>query len=498
VRLKALETLQNVLEDHGSLFSAQAWLLIYRGILFPIMESAKLDDTDAVVSDWPSEHVNDIPDTTDDGSWVSTMSTPVFNFLIKIHHMHKSRYDEVTLLRDLMSLLGDCLCQEKESLIKFALKATYDLIRSLTTEDDEGDVGKAPKKEIVEIIVQILCRCFKDNLCLDFGPDFVLQLSVSGPERMQTFLKSCPVISRNTRASGNSSMSDSDKMKSPMKEMDAKAVASSAATVRTPYGTGSVLSTREEKRIIQLPWGTLYTFEPYETMSAESMELTSLRDSGFASVDTDFEFEDYHAPIMASMVATLGLVVMVDVVVDRFFTWFNQAQLTNLLELLETVHWHARSFNEDQALRHYLKDLRFMVFKHSPGRSPNLLEQEVKSMKAIVAIGTRMLKATDYERTAIPWLEKYCLLSCSRHMELDQTIVTGSPAAADLLVAYKPAILAMLNSLANASQEHFNLFLTPLGETFAKLIVCQDRDIRVKLSEIFEHKVLPIVEKRPG
>ena len=53
MRLKALNTLDVVLEVHGQLFSEQAWQVIFRGVLFPMIDSAKTDSNIPTMSRYP-------------------------------------------------------------------------------------------------------------------------------------------------------------------------------------------------------------------------------------------------------------------------------------------------------------------------------------------------------------------------------------------------------------------------------------------------------------
>ena len=50
VRLRALETLQNVLCTYGNMFSHKTWAVIFRGILFPMIDFARTDNTKQPVS----------------------------------------------------------------------------------------------------------------------------------------------------------------------------------------------------------------------------------------------------------------------------------------------------------------------------------------------------------------------------------------------------------------------------------------------------------------
>ena len=56
VRIKALDTLDGILEVHGELFSQQAWIVVFRGVMFPMVDSAKTDMSIPTMSRYPAEN----------------------------------------------------------------------------------------------------------------------------------------------------------------------------------------------------------------------------------------------------------------------------------------------------------------------------------------------------------------------------------------------------------------------------------------------------------
>ena len=42
---------------------------------------------------------------------------------------------------------------------------------------------------------------------------------------------------------------------------------------------------------------------------------------------------------------------------------------------------------------------------------------------------------------AEPWVRRYCVVVCTRFMDLDDTLATDSPVPVDLVLAYKEAVM---------------------------------------------------------
>lgn len=55
VRSAALASLSAILGEHGSIFSAQTWGLLFRGVVSPVFENAITDPTRPLSSAWPGQ-----------------------------------------------------------------------------------------------------------------------------------------------------------------------------------------------------------------------------------------------------------------------------------------------------------------------------------------------------------------------------------------------------------------------------------------------------------
>ena len=155
-----------------------------------------------------------------------------------------------------------------------------------------------------------------------------------------------------------------------------------------------------------------------------------------------------------------------------------------------------------------------MSFKTHAKRSPNLLEQEVRSVTQILNISVALMKLGNSKEAvnghkaafydlAEPWFAKYAAIVCVRFMDLDDTLASNNPIPSDLIAAYKPAVLLSLEGLRESDvyssaspRTRENRFLSHLqwvGPLVSRLILCHDREVRFQLSQLFESSVLPLI-----
>ena len=171
---------------------------------------------------------------------------------------------------------------------------------------------------------------------------------------------------------------------------------SSDVSVDTLYGTGILVellaeSDYAERIKVQLPYGMLYTCQEdvKEAMLEEERRkvVANARSStsspppsshsvvSGSTVSPTVAFSRVRCGIMTSMVATLDLISSSHIFFANFQQMMDFTMYEDMLRTLELVHWHARSFNEDQPMRAELRGRKFMVFTDNPLRSPNLLER---------------------------------------------------------------------------------------------------------------------------
>lgn len=215
VRIKALETLQKVLLDHGKIFSPQAWGVIFKGILFPMLDSAKTDSTPQPESSWPAQ--NPVVLNSPQG-WIGTMATPVFNIYIDLFKEFEERVSPVLFLSDLMKVIEDCICQDNESLARIAVRVYNDLITSLGVNAKGEAIGLS--EAVADLVCTRLCASLSHALCFDFGDLGVLDLVDNVPSEISSQVRGGAPASRRKSKEENMHVYDSP--------------------IKTPYGNGHI------------------------------------------------------------------------------------------------------------------------------------------------------------------------------------------------------------------------------------------------------------------
>jgi Sec7-like guanine-nucleotide exchange factor len=340
VRIRALETLQNLLCKYSELFSARYWSVIFNGILFPMMDSCRLDTSRQPVSNWPAENPHIV--TVDPNSWIGTMALPVLTAFIEIYHINRGRFDSADLLAELLALLSRGSCSGTESLARISNQCFHDLVISLTNgnaDDDRSDTegsDEAPDDffrerarsetpdqlsmasvgaggvhalapEVVAALVRHVCEMSSLNLCTDFGSLGRLSVSQDCPATVfdSSLCGPCPVAARGgedravassplpaggqhrtgSDSSSSSSGSSNGSMSPTPAQTPSQAAKGSSSDVHviTPYGDGDAISYHEadadaaKRACVKLPWGMLYTAQADAVDAARALAESARR-----------------------------------------------------------------------------------------------------------------------------------------------------------------------------------------------------------------------------
>jgi hypothetical protein len=106
VRSEALDTLRRILFTYGHIFSAQTWSVIFKGVLFPVIDSATQAD----------EH------------WINTMTISVLTTYNELFLKFLENDTIVPMLNDLLIVFSSCICQENLTLSSIAIRVLKDLL----------------------------------------------------------------------------------------------------------------------------------------------------------------------------------------------------------------------------------------------------------------------------------------------------------------------------------------------------------------------------------
>jgi brefeldin A-inhibited guanine nucleotide-exchange protein len=209
VRVKALNTLHSVLHNYGHLFSPQTWSVIFKGVLFPIVDSAKTDATIQPRSVFPTENP---AGSTNAFSWIGTMGLNVLTVCLELYQKFKEKDDFVPLLPDLISMLESCICQDTESLAKMGLRVLNDLVLSMGKEKALMFKDGTSKNVVLlegphaDLVCVRITKCMMKNICIEFGQLGSIKMNKKEiPIDIQKkYTSECPLALRKKSKEGNS------------------------------------------------------------------------------------------------------------------------------------------------------------------------------------------------------------------------------------------------------------------------------------------------------
>lgn len=143
VRTSALQVLAETLLTYGHLFRKETWRLVFRGVLFPILESAWTDDTPQVYSLSPAINpdLGQAAHAAAGTSFILTTAGPVFAVCVDL----LEKFPEVAtgLLPEVLSLLTDCVCQETETLARVGVASLHELVEASAAIEPPGSPALA-------------------------------------------------------------------------------------------------------------------------------------------------------------------------------------------------------------------------------------------------------------------------------------------------------------------------------------------------------------------
>lgn len=159
VRNGALATLRRALERDCDSFSPETWRLVFRGVLFPSLESAWTDDAPQPSSKRPTDAVPDPSSAPrDDTSWLTSTAPALLDTCVALYASRGGGKESAALLSELLGLLGDCVCQDVEALSRLAVDALG------STLDSVGQLQPAAPRETWDVAVHGLASLVRRAL----------------------------------------------------------------------------------------------------------------------------------------------------------------------------------------------------------------------------------------------------------------------------------------------------------------------------------------------
>lgn len=501
LRKHAIETLNTVLKDNGHLFSSQTWAVIFKGILFPMIDSAKTDVTNQPISLYPTQNPSQ---AVNNSSWIGTMGETVLHVLLDLYELFQEKCIEVRLLPEMMIMLEGCICQDTESLAKLGLHSYKTLLLSLNNNNQGMDLHTA------NLVIDRLTSCIRNNLCIDFDSCGSVQFVAKTPKYILDSLKECPLANRKRS------------------KEDVKAPEDVGAIVKTAFGIGKITQMMSEniesnyptRRCVQLPWGILYTTETWISKSPAEIEQQQLKVRILPRLNDEEAWKALCTTAMTSMVTSLYFINIIKQINKGYYSisW-HYDHFSSLFATLEILYWHARSFNNDLALRSRLHQKAFMLFSNKPNQLPHLLEQEVNSINTLILLSYQLYlnqskfqtkendvediilsdKISNSKKTeefAFPFVERISVLVINEYIDYERKI-SKIPVTDEFLIvqhnAYTSTVNLILEGITCFSKLQFQSNSNWLIPVLSELIKCNDLSVRINVSEIYVKHVNKVV-----
>lgn len=180
IRMSALDSLYRILSVFGNLFSIETWEMVFKGVLFPIMDSAKVDNTPQPISKFSTHNPIHVENSR---SWISSTAPTAISVIVKLYIQY-SRDNGVTdfFLEDIICLLEDCITHGIELLSRMCLKGLRDLIQLLPHDENPISLHHA------SLVASKLSSLMLTHLWVHFGHIGSIALDSDTPNQSKQLL----------------------------------------------------------------------------------------------------------------------------------------------------------------------------------------------------------------------------------------------------------------------------------------------------------------------
>jgi brefeldin A-inhibited guanine nucleotide-exchange protein len=382
IRTRAVETLHRVLKTYGNLFSPQTWEVIFKGVLFPMIDSAKIDDTPQPHSQWPTQNPA-LP--RDPASWISTTASTALSVCVSLFIQYYEQGLTSALLPELITMFTSCINQEIESLSRLSLGLLIELLLQIPVNQQTNTLPP----HVANTIATKLSNIGLTTLKFDFGIAGTLSFDdKTAPVVKQLFknsyLSSCGHGYGHERGGGapgpGEGVIENGSKRFPL--------------VQTPYGIGKVVDEDGvSMKSIILSWGAmLYSCDNFVALNRNNTPHDHSERSMTTApkLSKEQEWSKLSYQNMSSMVLALDFIRGMGEIIHTHYDSWSLEDLALLLGTLQCFYDHSRCFNSDLKLRTHLRSKKFMRFRDNPSRLPHLLEQETRSAAQIFLFGYRL------------------------------------------------------------------------------------------------------------
>jgi len=389
-RLKALDTLGCTLLAYGAVFSDETWRLVFKGVIFPVIESAWNDDSASAQVMMPLNPKQSPAVTSEHGDTVSASTAKtVFTVCIDLFGAFPEVAD--TLLHETLSLLTESICQGIDTLARIAADALVELVYRMPS-------GAPPR------LWTSLCDALANIACRPLPPIMHPPMpKVPHQQQQQQDQQASP----------------------PFSEADIL-----ATEIDADYDFAGTVPLNALNSTKLKPSGTISQFHTQKQL---------LPDAAIESSKS----------AMTQLVVTRNIHVALQGVLEAYYLDLNEDHLTVLLSSVFSFAATAKLFHAEVELRQELAHNGFMVFPGSPGQLPHLVEQESNAYALLLDTLGRLLALA--ERRAHSAKNAQGSDSGAGGSSSSIGIVSGSAAGAKGALMHTPAMQSPGLDLARSS-----------------------------------------------
>lgn len=532
VRTEALETLRRTLMTYGTIFSPQTWSVIFKGVLFPIIDSAKSDDNLFI------EQSNQLFKE----QWIDSMAVSVFSAYSELFLKYQENDEVVPIFNDLLQVFSSCICQDNLPLSNMSVRILKELLTSVGNANSHNlKEMKAFRRQHIDLITRMLKNTLVKTLIFDYSE--LGKISVGAALKGNAHITSN--ITELLESLGAASFHGSGHHHpASLLLKRAKSSRGDVQTVLTPYGSGKLLEIvppvpaldLKSRAKVLLDWGgDLYTTSSTFTTSEYQTASDEFNQQHEHEREEKVSIPQLLLTVGTMSVVTSELIKMIGQIWSTFLLSFELEHSESLLMSLEAAHWHSFLFNEQHTLRMNL--LKHQHHQRASSRKVNnLLEQEVLSLECIIHVIYTLYfhqplsqsseqKTTEHalakyskresEELSRRYLQRFTTLVFQRYLEgetlpaasaqvlnLDKEVEDEDEGFAgnhqELLnlkalrhEAYLSPMLMLLSNIEKFTDEKFAENQRWLVQWLNKLILCENVKIRTVLVKIFQRHVRP-------
>ena len=202
------------------------------------------------------------------------------------------------------------------------------------------------------------------------------------------------------------------------------------------------------------------------------------------------------------MVLSLDIIDVIADTLTAHYDSFLVEHFESLLGVLQASYDHARCFNGDDELRALLRARNFMRFGDNAARLPHLLEQETKAATQLLRFSFQLFSEEESvgggakASLVEPIIKRVSSKMVERFLLIDELSLTSMNFfIEEQLEIYAAPIMLALEGIAQFSPVQFNRNVSWILPLLSSATVCNDRDVRKCIKDVYEKQVNTVLIK---